>query len=454
MTLQSSGAISLSNVSVELGRGASATTSLGEAAVRGLAGVASGPISLSNLYGKSAVSYWYVACGSLETFQSFGTDSAGNIYAFGYSLIAKFSADGDLQWQKTINRTIMAGKVMDDGTVHLAGYWIVSGSNYGSYVARLDTNGNLIWTRSLDATGNAEYGYDVDATATDVYMVGQTLSQGAGSGDALIAKWNSAGTFQWQRSLGGSAADAAMRMVVDASGNSYFVGTTSSAGGMGGQDILIAKYNTSGTILWQRSLGTSAAENGISITLNAAGNPVVLGYGTASACGVVACYDIAGNLLWQSVLSASTYARDIAADAAGNIYVVGNNMANSAGFVVKLDASGNAVWSLDVSATIGFWTEIAGVRVAGGGLMFNAQEWTTIKNGSLILASSIFKLALDGSKVGTWGEFLGTAGSLTSTAGGLTGLTRTLTSATRTLTAGSVAATVTAGSTTFTKTAI
>ncbi len=57
MTLQSSGAISLSNVSVELGRAAFATTSLGEAAVRTLAGVASGPISLSNLYGKSNVSF-------------------------------------------------------------------------------------------------------------------------------------------------------------------------------------------------------------------------------------------------------------------------------------------------------------------------------------------------------------------------------------------------------------
>jgi len=57
MTLQSSGAISLSNVAVELGRGASTTTALGEAAVRTLAGVASGPISLSSLYGKSNVTF-------------------------------------------------------------------------------------------------------------------------------------------------------------------------------------------------------------------------------------------------------------------------------------------------------------------------------------------------------------------------------------------------------------
>lgn len=454
MTLQSSGAISLSNVSVELGRSASATTSLGEAAVRGLAGVASGPISLSNLYGKSATSYWYVACGSLETIQSFGTDSAGNIYAFGYSLIAKFNADGVLQWQRTINRTIMAGKAMDDGTIHLAGYWIVSGSNYGSYVARLDTNGNLIWTRSLDATGNAEYGYDVDATATDVYLVGQTLSQGAGAGDALIAKWNSAGTLQWQRSLGGSGADSAIRSVVDASGNTYFVGSTASAGGMGGQDILIAKHNTAGTLAWQRSLGTSSGDSGISITFNAAGNPVVVGYGTATGNGVVATYDTNGNLLWQRLLPANYYPRDIAADTAGGIYLVGNNYAGLSGFVVKIDSAGNLVWNLQVYTLVGFSVEIAGARVAGGGLVFNAQEMIMIKNGTMIMSSSIFKLPLDGSKTGTWGEFTVVAGSATVSVGGLTGLTRALTSATRSLTSGFLAATATAGSTTFTKTAI
>ena len=43
MTLQSSGLISLGNVAVELGRASTTTTSLGEAAVRTLAGVASGP---------------------------------------------------------------------------------------------------------------------------------------------------------------------------------------------------------------------------------------------------------------------------------------------------------------------------------------------------------------------------------------------------------------------------
>lgn len=53
MTLPASGAISISQLSTELGRSSTATTSLGETATRSLAGVSSGAISFSQLYGKS-----------------------------------------------------------------------------------------------------------------------------------------------------------------------------------------------------------------------------------------------------------------------------------------------------------------------------------------------------------------------------------------------------------------
>jgi len=55
MTLPASGAISLSQVNTELGLTASTTVSLGASNVRTLAGVASGLIALSNLYGKSNI---------------------------------------------------------------------------------------------------------------------------------------------------------------------------------------------------------------------------------------------------------------------------------------------------------------------------------------------------------------------------------------------------------------
>ena len=67
MALQTSGAISLNNVNVELGNSATAYTTMGSAAVRGLFGVASGAISLSDGYGASdtALRFEYFA-GSTE----------------------------------------------------------------------------------------------------------------------------------------------------------------------------------------------------------------------------------------------------------------------------------------------------------------------------------------------------------------------------------------------------
>ena len=54
MPLPTTGPLSLSQVNTELGRPATATISLGEAAVRNLAGVPSGPIGKASLRGKSA----------------------------------------------------------------------------------------------------------------------------------------------------------------------------------------------------------------------------------------------------------------------------------------------------------------------------------------------------------------------------------------------------------------
>lgn len=64
MTLPSSGAISLSQVNTELGYSSTATISLNDSAVRSLAGVSSGTISMSNLYGKSSrvsISYTFTS---------------------------------------------------------------------------------------------------------------------------------------------------------------------------------------------------------------------------------------------------------------------------------------------------------------------------------------------------------------------------------------------------------
>lgn len=78
MTLPASYPLSMSQINVELGRASNATTSLLESAVRTLAQVPSGPVSFSNLLGKSNLtatgvdsSRSYTTAGSGGNAQSF-----------------------------------------------------------------------------------------------------------------------------------------------------------------------------------------------------------------------------------------------------------------------------------------------------------------------------------------------------------------------------------------------
>lgn len=75
MALPSTGALSMSQVAVELSRTATAQIALGEAAVRNLAGLPNGPIGLLNLRGKSAaIIYTASNLASLNLATAFGTD--------------------------------------------------------------------------------------------------------------------------------------------------------------------------------------------------------------------------------------------------------------------------------------------------------------------------------------------------------------------------------------------
>lgn len=89
MALASSGTISIGgstanrSINLELGRSATATTSLGESTLRGLAGVSSGAISMSNFHGKSSTFSPTLTVGS--TSWESCIKNCVTTYAYGYS---------------------------------------------------------------------------------------------------------------------------------------------------------------------------------------------------------------------------------------------------------------------------------------------------------------------------------------------------------------------------------
>ena len=80
MTLQTSGAISLNDIHVELGGTSGTTVSLNDTDVRGLVSIASGAIDLADFYGASDTPTWTLTEGSTSgsSFSNYGFSISSN----------------------------------------------------------------------------------------------------------------------------------------------------------------------------------------------------------------------------------------------------------------------------------------------------------------------------------------------------------------------------------------
>jgi hypothetical protein len=168
-----------------------------------------------------------------------------------------------------------------------------------------------------------------------------------GSSDIYIVKYDTHGNVLWAASAAGIGLDAPRSIAVDASGNAYITGNfyspTLTFGSYtltnSGVDLFLAKYDSSGNVVWAKSAGGPAAEYVTSVAVDTFGNPYLTGYADNSVItfdtinlvntGVfIVKYDFNGNALWARTAGGGTGtnydAESIAVDASGNAYIEGN----------------------------------------------------------------------------------------------------------------------------------
>jgi len=403
-----------------------------------------------------AISYWLASLGGAtdEKGRSVAIDASDNSYSFGdatsagaggpENFLAKRDSAGTIQWQRTLGGTgsdfARSVKVDSSGNVYVVGWTDSIGAGSSDFLlAKYNSSGTIQWQRIL---GGATFdrGHSVAIDSSDnLYVVGFTDSSGAGDFDFLLAKYNSSGTIQWQRTLGGTGDDRGNSVAIDSSDNVYVLGQNTSTGA-GNDDFLLAKYNSSGTIQWQRVLGGSGNDRGQSVAIDSSDNVYVVGFEFSTNAGnlLLAKYNSSGTIQWQKILGANDdRGQSVAIDSSDNVYVVGktDSYPDLNFLIAKYNSSGTIQWQRVLGGSNVEIGNSVAIDSSDTLYVLGYTESTGAGGDDFLMA----KLPNDGSLTGTYVldgvDMVYAASSLTAATSTLTAATSSLTDSSSSLTA-------------------
>ena len=313
-----------------------------------------------NPSGTALVYCGYIGGLSYDGGDGIAVDSAGNAYVTGYTSSPPASFPETVGPDLSFNgyRDAFVAKVNAAGT----------GLDYCGYIGGIGYDrGNGI---RVDSAGNAfVLGYSESTEATFPVAVGPDLTHN-GAADVYIAKVGPTGAaLVYCGYIGGSAGDYGYDIALDAAGNTYVTGRTSSSeatfpvlGGPdltyngGSEDAFLAKINAAGTALvYCGYIGGSLGDASEGIALDASGNAYVTGatYSSESSFPVTGGPDLSFNggmrdafvakvnpsgakLTYCGYIGGSVedFAYAVAVDASGSAYVIGGTTSTQATFPV------------------------------------------------------------------------------------------------------------------------
>lgn len=273
-------------------------------------------------------------------------DANNNVYTVGYSYVTpanpdltilKYDASGVLVWVKHYDNggydDAKAITLDASSNIYVTGESDGTGTGRDIITIKYDVNGNQLWATRFNGTAN---GNDVaNATVVDasgnVYVTGKTTST-AGGINYITIKYNASGVQQWVNTYNGTgnSADEAVSLDYSSTGRLFVTGTSLNASS--NNDIVTLRINPStGAQMWVKSINGSANANDASYALLADANDVVIvGSQNNTTTGddyITLKYNgTNGNILWQKkydFANSSNYATSITKDASGNYAVTG-----------------------------------------------------------------------------------------------------------------------------------
>ncbi|NEO54934.1 MAG: DUF4347 domain-containing protein [Okeania sp. SIO3B5] len=395
------------------------------------------------------------------------TDSNGNVWATGYfsgsididgdgnndlisngyedSYVVKFDSDGNLLFAQNIGSgadgEIGYGIATDsDGNAWATGRFfgsididgdgnhdLTSNGSLDSYVAKFDSNGNLLFAQNIGGSSSDEgHGIATDSdgnvwatgsfqSSIDIDGDGNNDLTSNGFYDSYVAKFDSNGNLLFAQNVGDRSSDEGHGIATDSNGNVWATGSfkgsididgdgnndLTSNDRYGRYDSYVAKFDSNGNFLFAQNIGSNSNDHGYDIATDSDGNAWATGsFGgsididgdgnndlTSNGDGdsYVLKFDSNGNLQFAQNIGGSDgdYGYGIAIDSNGNVWATGdfdgsididgdgsNDLTSNGSldsYVAKFDNNGNFLFAQNI----------------GGGLSGRGRGIATDSNGNV-----------------------------------------------------------------------
>lgn len=275
----------------------------------------------------------------------------GDCYSGSCASVMKLDPKGIIKWQKkyafsgSAPSLTVIQQTSDNGSIFAGQNTICKRQSYCTSIIKVDSNGNIQWESDLLSQATT-IPHSIQQTSDGGYVVAGYIHGSRGNYSTWVAKLNSTGNIQWQKFFINSVNGAtAIRQTPD---NGYVIAGFTLANNM--YHILVVKLDSSGSIIWQKIYSTNYGTFANSLELTSDGGYIVGGevYTTSYFPAIVLKLDSKGNTQWANTYTdkgAGIQLNSIIKTVDGGYALAGfiYNGAEKA-WIGKIDLNGNIKW--------------------------------------------------------------------------------------------------------------
>lgn len=261
--------------------------------------------------------------------------------------LSKVDQEGTIIWQKSFGGSIYPVNVArsvyqtsDHGFI-VAGWSRIDRYNGRDrvYLIKTDLDGNLEWEKRIFVTDAKAGAFSVQQTSDGGYILaGFSLKANADQSDIYVCKTDSTGTVLWEQTLGGYQWDYAYSVQETTDGGIVLAGFTES----GRKRMYLGKLDSGGFLQWEQAYYSTYDFQAKSMRQTKDGGYIMSGHNGYNVCLVKA--DAAGKKQWEKTYGQGIgYSVSLVKDTGYLIACRGSKIN-----LIRTDKSGNIIWQKDL----------------------------------------------------------------------------------------------------------